>query len=50
MAARRLVVYIPADLAEWLAAQQTSAKRRGNRVSASAIVRAALERLRNAQT
>jgi hypothetical protein len=49
VAARRLVVYIPTDLTDWLATLQASAKRRGNRVSASAIVRIALERLRSAQ-
>jgi hypothetical protein len=45
---RRLVVYISDDQAGWLAEMQRQARSSGRRLSASAIVRAALDQLRAA--
>ncbi len=43
---RRLVVYISEQQAEWLERMQHQARDRGRRLTASAIVRAALDQLR----
>ncbi len=43
---RRLVVYVSDAQAAWLAEMQRQARDRGRRLSASAIVRAALDQLR----
>jgi hypothetical protein len=45
---RRLVVYISDEQAGWLAEMQRQARGSGRRLSASAIVRAALDQLRAA--
>jgi hypothetical protein len=46
---RRLVVYITDDQERWIGDRQQEARRRGRRLTASALVRAAIDHLRATQ-
>jgi hypothetical protein len=43
---RRLVVYLTDDQARWIENRQQEARRRGRRLTASGLVRAAIDHLR----